>query len=227
MAFRAHRNVVLGLGVYAPFGLGTDWDKKWNGRYTSTYADIQIIHINPTIAINVNEITTIGLGVSYITSNANIEKMIDTGGSINPAWAGKTDYDTHFALDGDGTGIGYNMGLLFRPITNFQFGVSYRWAYDVEYEGKAKFTHKEVLKDIPVGLHPVTGNIITAYDVVSDKMPASQDGEVALHIPWMLNFGVKYDISEVWDTSFDVDIVGWSVYDKLTIDYADDKPYDE
>ena len=47
-AYRAGQNLVLGLGVYAPFGLGTEWDKKWDGRYTSTFAEIQTIYINPT-----------------------------------------------------------------------------------------------------------------------------------------------------------------------------------
>jgi len=225
-AFRAHRKIVLGLGVYAPFGLGTEWDKEWAGRYTSTLAEIQTVYINPTIAINVNEKVSLGLGASYITSNATIEKMVDTGGSLAakgfPAsMMANTDYDSHFALDGDGSAFAINAGVLIKPVERVQLGVSYRWAYDIEYEGKAKFTHKNALKALPAGVG------ITAYDVVSAQMPASQDGKATLHMPWMLNLGVLYELTEVWDASFDVDFVGWERYDELTIDFDDDKPLDK
>ena len=59
---------------------------------------------------------------------------------MNPALTSlmhNTDYDSEFSLEGDGTGIGYNVGVIIRPIEYYQFGISYRGAMDVEYEGKA------------------------------------------------------------------------------------------
>jgi len=219
-AFRAHEKVVLGLGVYAPFGLGTDWGEEWDGRYTSTFAEIQTIYVNPTVAFTVSKIVSIGLGVSYITSNATIEKMIDTGGKLNPNLAGNADYDSKFGLDGDGSGFGYDIGVIIRPIERVQLGISYRGAYDIEYEGDAKFTHSSALVpglNVPVNQIPQ----------IAGGMPASQTGTATMHMPWMLNLGAKFDISEVWDTSFDVDIVGWSVYDELAIDFDKNLPADK
>jgi len=48
-----------------------------------------------------------------------------------------------------------------------------------------------------------------------------------LNLPWMLNFGMKYDITTLWDVAADIDVVGWKVYKELTIDFEDDKPYDK
>ncbi|HDY87307.1 MAG TPA: hypothetical protein ENH82_04225 [bacterium] len=220
-AWRAKDNMVIGLGVYAPFGLGTEWDEKWDGRYTSTLADVQNIHITPTIAYTVNEMVSIGLGVSYITSKATMEKMVDTGGLISPALAANTVYDSKFAFDGDGSAFNFNIGTIIRPIGKLQLGVSYRSAFDIDYDVTAKFTHKDTLKTITLAEN------YTAYDEISTEMPLSQDGTATLNMPWMLNFGLKYDVSDVWDTSFDIDFVGWSVYEKLVLDLDKDKPKDK
>jgi len=224
-AYRVHPKAVIGLGVYAPFGLGTEWADTWAGRYTSTYAEIQTVNINPTIAIEVHEKLSLGIGVSYITSSATIEKMVNTGGSVGLGT--NTAYDSEFGLDGDGTAWGLNLGALLRPMERLQLGVSYRFAYDLEYEGKAKFKHKDVLKNIPGGVHPITGAALSVYDLVSANMPASQTGTATMNMPWMLNFGLLYDFENNWDVSLDLDFVGWKSYEELTIDFEDDKPYDE
>ncbi len=240
-AYRASENIVLGLGVFAPFGLGTEWDKAWNGRYTSTFAEIQTVHINPTISYSATEKVSVGAGVSYVTSSATLEKMIDTGSILfesipMASLIANKDYDSHFALDGDGSGIGYNLGVLVRPIENIQVGVSYRSAMDIDYEGKAKFKHQEtIIKNTVAGALMAQGTDAAtasamadgAYNSISAEMPASQDGDATIHMPWMLNFGLKYDISVMWDVAVDLDIVGWKVYDELTIDFDQDKPYDK
>jgi len=220
-AWRVHSNVVLGLGVFSPFGLGTEWNREWAGRYTSTFAEITTVYINPTVAVNVNEKLSLGFGASYITSKATIEKMVDTGGSLGLGT--NTALDSEFALEGDGTAFSMNVGAILRPLDNVRFGVSYRWNYDMEYEGDAKFTHSDVLKKYP---YPKVSGM-TLYDAVSAQMPPKQSGTATLNMPWMLNMGVLYDVSPVWDLSADVDVVGWSRYEKLTIDFADDKPADE
>ncbi|MBT4484306.1 MAG: hypothetical protein HOC71_11600 [Candidatus Latescibacteria bacterium] len=220
-AKRINDYIVLGLGVFAPFGLGTDWDEEWNGRYTSSFAEIQSVYINPTISYRLNDKVSLGLGVSYITSSATIERMGDTGLAVYSMAGGSTAlaanignpaFDSEFSLDGSGSGFGFNIGALIRPIDKLQLGISYRGATDIEYEGKAKFTHKDALKSIPLG-----GG--TVYDAVSGMYPASQDGTATLHLPWMLNLGALYDITDAWDASVDLDFVGWKVYDELVIKF--------
>ena len=244
-AYRASDNIVLGLGVTAPFGLGTDWDKKWDGRYSSTFAEIQTVHITPTISYQATEKVSFGLGVSYVTSTATMEKMVDTGSALfesmgsNPALStliANTDYDSEFALEGDGTGYGYNLGVIYRMDEKYQFGISYRGAMDIDYEGKAKFKHKEqAIKTAVTGAAMAGGADAAtaaamadaAYGALAGTMPATQDGKATLAMPWMLNLGVKADMTDVWDVSAELNIVGWSVYDELTIDFEDDLPYDK
>ncbi len=252
-AWRASESVVLGIGVTAPYGLGTEWKDDWAGRYTSTFGEIQTLTINPTVSYKVNEKVSVGAGVSYINSTATIEKMTDTGSSLYSAMGGQsalsslvanTDYDSKFALDGDGSGYAWNLGFIYYHDENSQFGVSFRSAYDIDYEGTAEFTHQE--QNIKQAVMAATaaslqGSGMTdeeiaataaatadaAYDNIAGSMPASQDGDATLNMPWSLNIGMKHQVSPIWDWSLEFDIVGWQEYEELVIDFSDDLPYDE
>ncbi len=37
----------IGIGINAPFGLGTEYDNGWMGRYTSTDSEVKSLNINP------------------------------------------------------------------------------------------------------------------------------------------------------------------------------------
>ena len=220
-AWRASSHVVLGVGVYAPFGLGTEWEDDWAGRYTSTFAEITTIYINPTIAINVTDKVSLGLGASYITSDATIEKMVDTGAKLVMG----TDpmYDSKFGLEGDGDAFSVNAGVLYKPASTVQLGVSYRSAYEIEYEGDAKFKHQALFQGIPYPLNTA----ISMSDVLYSQMPETQSGTATLRMPWQLNFGAFFRLTEKLNTSADLDFVGWDRYEDLTIDFDDDLPSDK
>jgi len=224
-AFRVSSKMVLGVGVFSPFGLGTEWDDKWNGRYTSTFAEIQTIYINPTLSLKLSEKATFGVGVSYVTSSAAIEKMVDAGALISPNLMGNKEYDSKFKIDGDASAVTYNLGLIVRPAEQWQLGVSYRGAYDLDYEGKAKFLHADKTIPVPDGQGGVV--MLPLSQVLGAQLPASQDGTATLNMPWMLNFGSKFDITPKWDFSADLNLVGWSVYEDLVLDFDTDLPADK
>ena len=235
-AYRMNKDMVLGIGVFTPYGLGTDWDKTWNGRYTSTFAEIQAVHINPVISYKVNERTSLGFGLYYVTSTAKIEKMVDTGSLLDKSLAANTKYDSKFTLDGDGKGFGFNAGILSKVMDDFQVGASFRSAHSIKYSGKAKFAHQKAMiintvkqKYLAAGASEAvaTANAEGTYNAIVTNMPLSQDGDATLNMPWTFNLGMKKDWTPVWDMSFDVDVTGWQVYKALTVDFDTNKPKDK
>ncbi len=56
----------VGLGVFAPFGLGTEWPSGWSGRYAAGKADIEAVMVNPTVAYRVNDWLMLGAGLSWM-----------------------------------------------------------------------------------------------------------------------------------------------------------------
>lgn len=48
-------NSRFGVGVTVPFGLSTDYDDDWVGRYHATTSEVQAININPSFAFKHND----------------------------------------------------------------------------------------------------------------------------------------------------------------------------
>ncbi len=217
-AYIAHRfnsRLVMGAGLYAPFGLGTDWDPSWTGRYTSTYGEVSAVFFNPTATVQVTKWLSVGAGFSWVYSQATIEKMLDSGLQMyaltkDPKTIANSVNDSKFALDGEGGGHNWDVGMLLKPSARFQLGLAYRSGTDVDYTGKVKFTHPSHLAS-----------------ALSAAMPSSQDGETTLHLPASFNVGALYRFTEAWDASLDLNFVRWSTYDKLVIDLADNLPVDK
>src|SRR3990172_5583924 len=44
------RDLHVGLGVFTPYGLSTEWPSTWEGRYLTTFSEINTYYINPNIA---------------------------------------------------------------------------------------------------------------------------------------------------------------------------------
>jgi len=70
-------NWKAGVGVSVPFGLKTEYEGDWLGRFQAVKSDIMTLNINPSVSWKINERFSVGLGVSYqqidaeLTSNVN------------------------------------------------------------------------------------------------------------------------------------------------------------
>ncbi len=214
-AHRSSSRLVLGLGIYTPFGLGTDWNPGWTGRYTSTFAEVQTMYFNPTASFKVTNWLSLGAGFSFVYSRATIEKMIDSGLQVysqsrDASAIANPRNDSKFSLEGEGGGTNWNVGAMLRPIERMQIGLAYRSETNVEYEGEASFSHPSHL----------AASLSTA-------MPALQNGKTTLNLPSTISVGLLYDLTERWDASFDANFTNWSSYDKLVIELDKKLPVEE
>ena len=50
MVTEIQKDLKFGLGINVPFGLGTDYDDDWVGRYHGVKSDVMSLNINPSIA---------------------------------------------------------------------------------------------------------------------------------------------------------------------------------
>lgn len=112
----------LGLGVLAPFGLSTEWDKATaNTRNVATKSLIQALYANLNGAYKVNENLSVAAGASFVRVDAEMNK-----------W---TAYNQEQTLEGDGTGTGYNVAAQYKW-NKYKFGASYHSKVKVDLEGK-------------------------------------------------------------------------------------------
>src|SRR5712692_6336407 len=58
-------NWKAGVGVSAPFGLKTEYDPAWMGRFQAIKSDISTLNINPSASYKLNETVSLGFGLNY------------------------------------------------------------------------------------------------------------------------------------------------------------------
>ncbi len=55
----------VGIGINVPFGLKTDWDDGWLGRYQALKSEIKTINVNPSVSYKVTKDFWLGAGANY------------------------------------------------------------------------------------------------------------------------------------------------------------------
>lgn len=180
-----------GLGVYTPFGSTVNWGNEWNGRFGLNELSLKAIFIQPTLSYQITEKLGVGAGFVYSTGGVNLQRSIPLENNEGEARA---------ELDGDASGMGYNVGIFFNPTEKLSLGLSYRSQVDMEVEdGTAEF-------DVPAS--------------VAARFPAGTTFKAELPLPSTLTLGIGFNPTEKLTLAVDISRVGWSAYEKLRFDYS-------
>jgi long-chain fatty acid transport protein len=188
----------FGLGAFSRFGLGTEFDETWPGRYNNYNAVIQTLTVNPNVALKISERLSLAAGASWMWFDLTLEQKIDFGSMVgNP---NALDVDQSLTGEGDDSGYGFNLALHYRACAWMSLGVSYVSQTRQKIKGDADFSKPS---GIPENLFRDT----------------KASGE--LRLPDMVFVGlVFYPVDRL---SLEIDGVWtrWSTYDQFTVDYTD------
>lgn len=197
VTYTLENNLSFGLGFFIPYGLGTKWADNWVGRYLAVKTDLQGMYINPTVAYKVNDQFSIGLGVSYVMGDVELNQRIPTYSSLTPPTPAAND--GWVSLKGDGTGFSFNAGVLYKASEKVSLGLSYRSLANIEFEGDAVFTEMQALASFFPG----------------------GSGKTELPMPADLRVGAAYTVNPNFIVEADFEYVFWSAYDELKLDIPD------
>ena len=130
ITYQATDKVWLGLGLFSPFGLGTEFDENWPGRYNNYEAVIQTLNFNPNIAIKLNDQVSLAAGLDIMYFDLTLKNKISVGdlGDISNS------------LEGDSVGVGLNFAIHYKLCDWMRLGASYRSQIKQHVEGDATFT---------------------------------------------------------------------------------------
>src|SRR5690242_15901225 len=67
----------VGLGVNAPFGLVTEYDDNFIGRFQAVKSDIKTINVNPTISWRATPTFALGVGVNWQRVDAELTSRVN------------------------------------------------------------------------------------------------------------------------------------------------------
>jgi long-chain fatty acid transport protein len=197
-------NLTVGVGVFAAFGLRTDWADPWAGRHLSKDADLKTTSVQPTIAWQTSDgRLAIGGGVEYRRARVilNANQM-----ALNP-FTGRIIDTVNARLESEyGSDIGYNVGVLYKPSERFRLGLAYRSDMEIDLDGEADFTA------IPSGNSQLDA-------IIQSQTPPDQGISAAFPFPSMISAGIAVSPREDWDVELNVIRTNWSAFDALTVEF--------
>ena len=124
------QNLRAGLGISSPFGLKTEYDPSWMGRFQAIKSDLKTININPALAYKINDQLSVGAGLNAQYISAELTNAVYLGaGSEGQA-----------KVKGDDWSVGYNLGVLYELNPATRFGLAYRSDVRHKLEGDVTFT---------------------------------------------------------------------------------------
>jgi long-chain fatty acid transport protein len=225
-SYQINDQIVVGLGIYNPFGLGTQWPDKWGqmvtipgspysnlyvGGASSVNASIATYYFNPTIAYKINDQLSVGLGVSYVYATVSMSQT-------NPAITSTGTYLGGYfksQLDGTGSGFNANIGVMYKPTDQLSLGFSYRMTTKIDFSGDAKFTNIDVPTTLFLPSPPYPAGL-SYWNAISANYPGGS-GKATLPMPGNLYLGAAYQLQPDLRVEGDFQWVQWSSYDQLQI----------
>ena len=205
-----NERVAAGIGVNAPFGLATEYEDDWVGRYHALRSDLSTVNINPSLGCKINEWVALGAGFNMEYLKAELTSAVDFGGilaSKGVAGARPQMLDGKAEVKGDDWGYGYNAGLMVMPTKSTIVGLAYRSEVSFGLEGDAKFTT------------PAQARALQSMGLFVDT-----DVNADLTLPETISFGVAQKLPKNLTLKTDILWTRWSRFQELRIKYDSNQP---
>jgi len=213
-----------GVGINAPFGLTTDYDDGWVGRYYTLTSELKTININPSLSYKASNTLSLGFGVNVQYIEARLTNAVDYGGicfvgeNVTMTLAGGTCAalslqpqadDGEAEVTGDDWSVGYNLGMLWQASPETRIGVAYRSRIKHKLEGDADFDNPANASAIATGQGLVDGDV--SADVT---------------LPDSLSVGFQHQVNNKLTVNGDFTWTNWSTLDELRIEFDNPRAAD-
>ena len=229
LAVPINRDWVFGLGVNVPFGLITEYDDDFIGRFQGIKSDVKTININPALSWKVNDRLALGVGVNWQRIDANFTSAVNYSGvlaqaagiaaaqgaipaAIVPSIIGATPgLESKSTVDGNDSAWGWNAGLLWDVNALTRVGVSYRSPIKYKVTGSVGFDNPT--PSVPAPLAPVVAGLAQQ---INSTVLSSGGITSDIKLPGSANLSIFQSFNERWDWMADVQWTGWSTLKDLT-----------
>ncbi len=184
--------VAFGFGVYSPFGFSLDYPDDTAFRALAHKGEIEYLTFNPVIAVKVAENFSVGVGVLINYGRATLNRGVLAPGD-------------EFRFRGDGTSVGFNAGLLWKPHPMHSFGVNYRSASNIDFDGRSHLFFKGFTVPTALGPFQVPG------------LDRNEDARVRFDFPQNVVLGYSFRPAPDWNFEFNYDWTDWNTLNDLVL----------
>ncbi|WP_243140641.1 OmpP1/FadL family transporter [Pelistega ratti] len=247
MTYQATDRIHVGLGISVPFGLKTEYDKDWVGRYHSQSFEIETININPSLSFKVSDTFSIGAGFNIQHIKATYEKAQNTA----PLYQGirtRLEAGMRNAIAQGDVATQQRLGFAQRAlqnhcsqndcnsldaqtktkIKNTAYGWNIGFLYTPSEDTRIGFSYRSRIKHKADGdtnveyPAPTTGLLAQfGYSTSALGAPPHSRAYATVSLPDMAILSLYQRLDPKWELLADVSWTGWSSIPKLTIKTPD------
>lgn len=202
ISHQATDNVWVGLAMTVPFGMGTEYDDNWSLAELGISAQVLTFDFNPNVAWKISEKVSLGAGMSVQYASADL-KMRDQVGQ-----QGNMPLTVDGEIDADSWAWGFNVGMMWTPVDNLRFGLSYR--SKVNHHAKGDFTVNNLR----------LGNTAIADHTGLGALWGKHDAAASLSTPAWLMATAAWDVNDLLSLYATFRWTDWSSFKVLDINYS-------
>jgi long-chain fatty acid transport protein len=201
-------SLTFGVGVMTPFGLRTNWQDPWVGRFISRDTNVKVLSIEPAGAWqSADGRFAVGLGAEYRRAHIVLNRNnAAPGNGVNPFTGRIVDVANVWLNSKWDSAWGYSAGVLYKA-DKFRVGASYRADMDINFTGDAVFTQ------IPTG-NPQIDALVKA------QLPPNQAISTTIPFPAIAAIGFALTTIPNTDVEFDYTRTTWSRFKSLDVNFS-------
>ena len=146
-----------GVGFTAPWGLVTEYENGWMGRFQAIRSSIETMNVNPGVSWKPASNFALGFGLNYqrieaeFTNQVNYSAALLGAAAANGILPARPTYNAIAAatprlessarIEGDDDAWGWNAGLLWNISPEHRVGLHYRSSIKYDVDGNVQFVH--------------------------------------------------------------------------------------
>ena len=180
----------VGFGVYAPFGLVTDYERGFQGRGFGSKSEVKVITFQPTVSYAFNDRVSVGFGPTFNRIAGTLESDVSLPQVPNAV--------NNIKIKGDDTALGFNVGVLVQATDTTRVGLTYHSKVKYKLEG-----HTEVSPGTGVPGQLLRGN--------------RYDASLKIDTPESWDLSVTQDMNDAWKLYAGATWTRWSRLKDITV----------
>jgi long-chain fatty acid transport protein len=186
----------FGVGVNVPFGLMTEYDSDWIGRFQGIKSEVKTININPSASYKLSDRASLGFGVSWQHGEIDLLSAVNYSAAAGGALGVGVEGQNATSLDGDAWG--FNIGALFDVTPATRMGIHYRSSLDYSMKGSTTFS------SVPAAL-------------AASPLLSNGDVKLDLETPASASLSVAHKVNDRLELLGDVTWTEWSKIQRLPL----------
>lgn len=199
-------NMWIGLSMTVPFGMGTEFDDNWALAGRGISAQVLTFDFNPNVAWKLSDKVSLGAGLSIQYASADLKMK-----QYQAADRDIASLDSE--VDADSIAWGWNIGLMWSPLDNLRFGLSYRSSVNHNADGDLTIDNARIN-----GI-PITADTAGASEGLARVYGSMgvYDASATLATPAWAMATAAWDVNDLVSLYATFRWTDWSSFDELTI----------